>query len=166
MWTIVTIIIGLIFAIIIYEILRRQVLKRTALKIRHAGQRTADGAMQTALTHLASAVEVQEVHGSLHSVPVADVWGRGVMAFEYVLETPGMVKADLPEVRRLFNNQFQRYADDQHITAFQNAGPALRVTDAWLRAGQLHVDVAYLMNEATLEYLDDLRRLNQSDSGQ
>ena len=46
--------------------------------------------------------------------------------------------------------------------AFREAGPALRVTDAWLRSGQLHLDIAYLMNEATLEYLEDLRRLNSS----
>lgn len=162
MWTVITMIIGLGLAILIYEILRRQVLKRAALKIRRAGQRTTDAGMQAALNHLASAVEVQEVHGTIHSVPVADVWGRGVMAFEYVLETPGMAKADLAEVRRLFNNQLQVYATAQQITAFQDAGPALRVTDAWLRDGQLHVDVAYLMNEATLEYLEDLRRLNPS----
>lgn len=156
----ITILIGLILAIIIYEILRRQVLKRTALKIRRAGQRTVDEAMMAALKTLASAISFQEVRGSLHSVPVANVWGRGVMAFEYVLETPGMTTDDLPEVRRLFNNQFQSYAAKHQLTAFQDAGPVFRVTDAWLRTGQLHVDVAYLMNEATLEYLEDLRRLN------
>lgn len=160
MRTWITIIVGLVVAIIIYEILRRQVLKRTALKIRQAGQRTADAAMTTALAQLASAVVVQEVGGTLHSVPVADVWGRGVMAFEYVLETPGMTAADLPEVRRLFNNHLQTYALQHQLTAFQAAGPALRVTDAWLRDGQLHVDVCYLTNEATLEYLEDLRRLD------
>lgn len=160
MRTWITVIIGLLLAILIYEVLRRQVLKRTALKIRRAGQRTTDAAMQTALAQLASAVEVQTVHGTLHSVPVANVWGRGVMAFEYVLATPGMTAADLPEVRRLFNNQLQVYAQKAQLVAFQAAGPALRVTDAWLRDGQLHIDVAYLMNEATLEYLEDLRRLN------
>ncbi|MFB9769402.1 hypothetical protein [Lactiplantibacillus modestisalitolerans] len=151
---------GILIAVIIYEILRRQVLKRAALKIRLAGQRTVDQAMQQALQTLAANVAVQEVAGLIHSVPVADVWGRGVMVFEYVLETPGMVTLDLPEVRRLFNNQLERVAAAQQLTAFQAAGPALRVTDAWLRDGQLHLDVAYLMNEATYEYLEDLRRLN------
>jgi len=162
MQTWLTIIAGLLIAVIIYEVIRRQILKRAALKIRLGGQRTADGAMQAAFAVLASTMTVQEVSGAIHSVPVANVWGRGVMAFEYVLAAPGMTAIDLPEVRRLFNNQLQRYADQQQIVAFQAAGPALRVTDAWLRNGQLHLDIAYLMNEATLEYLEDLRRLNPS----
>ncbi|WP_047999995.1 hypothetical protein [Lactiplantibacillus herbarum] len=162
MQTWLTIIGGLLVAVIIYEVIRRQILKRAALKIRLTGQRTADKAMQAAFAALASTMTVHEVDGAIHSVPVANVWGRGVMAFEYVLAVPGMTAIDLPEVRRLFNNQLQRYADQQQIAAFQSAGPALRVTDAWLRDGQLHVDIAYLMNEATLEYLKDLRRLDPS----
>ena len=162
MQTWLTIIGGVLVAIIVYELLRRQVLKRAALKIRRAGQRTADQAMTAAFQVLANTMTVQEVAGAVHSVPVADIWGRGVMAFEYVLDAPGMVTADLPEVRRLFNNQLQEYAEQERIGAFQGAGPALRVTDAWLRSGQLHLDIAYLMNEATLEYLEDLRRLNPS----
>ncbi|MFC6180132.1 hypothetical protein [Lactiplantibacillus daowaiensis] len=156
----ITILIGVLLAVLVYEILRRQVLKRSALKIRQQGQRTTDAAMLTVLTALKSAGTAQQVSGTLHSVPVADVWGRGVMAFEYVLETPGMVPADLHEVRKLLNNHLQAYAQDEGVTAFRDDGPALRVTDTWLRDGQLHVDVAYLMNEATLEYLEDLRRLN------
>lgn len=52
------------------------------------------------------------------------------MAFEYVLDAPGMVTADLPEVRRLFNNELQAYAIHNQVVAFREAGPALRVTDA------------------------------------
>lgn len=162
MQTWLTIIGGVLIAVIVYEVLRRQVLKRAALKIRRGGQRVADQAMAAAFKVLANTMTVQEVAGAIHSTPVADVWGRGVMAFEYVLDAPGMVAADLPEVRRLFNNQLQVYAKNNQVVAFQNAGPALRVTDAWLRSGQLHLDIAYLMNEATLEYLEDLRRLDPS----
>lgn len=157
-----TIIGGVLMAIVVYELLRRQVLKRAALKIRRTGQRTVDSAMVAAFKVLANAMAIQEVAGAIHSVPVADVWGRGVMAFEYVLDAPGMVTADLPEVRRLFNNELQAYAIHNQVVAFREAGPALRVTDAWLRSGKLHLDIAYLMNEATLEYLEDLRRLNSS----
>jgi len=164
MQTWVTIIGGVLIALVVYELLRRQVLKRAALKIRRAGQRTVDSAMTASFKVLANAMTIQEVAGAIHSVPVADVWGRGVMVFEYVLDAPGMITADLPEVRRLFNNQLQEYAINNQIGAFQDAGPALRVTDTWLRSGQLHLDVAYLMNEATLEYLKDLRRLNPSAS--
>jgi len=152
--------IGLILAVSVYEVLRRQVLKRAALKIRLGGQRTVDQAMVVCLAKLSSVSKAQQVGGELHSVPVANVWGRGVMAFEYVIDAPGMLHVDLAEVRRLLNNQLQVYARDERVAAYQNAGPALRVTDTWLRDGQLHLDVAYLMNEATLEYLDDLRRLN------
>lgn len=161
MRTVIIVVLGLILAVVVYEIIRRQVLKRSALKIRRAGQRTVDAAMQAALGQLASAVEVQEVHGTIHSVPVADVWGRGVMVFEYVLETPGMTTADLVEVRRLFNNQLARYAQRDQLTAIQADQAPLRVTDTWLRDGQLHLDVAYLVNRATQEYLEDLRRLDQ-----
>ncbi|MFC6202400.1 hypothetical protein ACFP1L_11005 [Lactiplantibacillus nangangensis] len=158
------ILVGLILAVIIYEVLRRQVLKRAALKIRLRGQRTVDQAMSQILKQLSSTAVAQQVGGDLHSVPVADVWGRGVMAFEYVLEAPGMITTDLPEIRRILNNHLQAYARDEQLPAYQAAGPALRVTDAWLRSGQLHIDVAYLMNEATLEYLEDLRRLNPKKS--
>ncbi|WP_234002769.1 hypothetical protein [Lactobacillus sp. CBA3605] len=155
-----TLLIGVILAIVIYEVLRRRVLKRAAFKIRLQGQRTADAAMTTVLQQLNSVTAAQTVSGAVHSAPVADVWGRGVMAFEYVLTAPGMVRADLPEIRRILNNHLQAYARDEQLATFQAGEPALRVTDTWLRAGQLHIDIAYLMNEATLEYLEDLRRLN------
>ncbi|MFC6163861.1 hypothetical protein ACFP3T_04135 [Lactiplantibacillus dongliensis] len=155
------ILVGLILAVLVYEVLRRQVLKRTALKIRLQGQRTTDTAMATILRTLSSRTAAQQVSGQLHSVPVATVWGRGVMAFEYVIEAPGMTTADLHEIRKVLNNHLQAYAQDEQLSAWHDAGPALRVTDTWLRDGQLHLDVAYLMNEATFEYLEDLRRLNR-----
>ncbi len=70
-----TIIGGVLMAIVVYELLRRQVLKRAALKIRRAGQRTVDSAMVAAFKVLANAMTIQEVAGAIHSVPVADVWG-------------------------------------------------------------------------------------------
>jgi len=157
-----TILLGLLVAVLVYEVLRRQLLKRTALKIRLKGQRITDTAMEAVLVTLKSEAVAQQVSGQLHSIPVAAVWGRGVMAFEYVLTTPGMTTADLHEVRKLLNNHLQKYAQAEQLPAWQDAGPALRVTDTWLRDGQLHLDVAYLMNEATFEYLEDLRRLNSN----
>lgn len=64
-----TIIGGVLMAIVVYELLRRQVLKRAALKIRRAGQRTVDSAMVAAFKVLANAMTIQEVAGRFIRCP-------------------------------------------------------------------------------------------------
>lgn len=42
----------------------------------------------------------------------------------------------------------------------QSSSRAFIVTDTWLFEGKLHLDVAYLMNDATYEYVRDLKKIN------
>lgn len=84
---------------------------------------------------------------------VADVWGKGVMAFEYVVDMPQL------------NVEEQEWLTKENLTtALDQVGAPtpLVITDWWEYEHQLHVDVANLMNEATKEYVADLEKLDKA----
>lgn len=45
-----------------------------------------------------------------------------------------------------------------------NASQPFIITDWWKYEGILHIDIAYLINEATVEYIKDLEKLNQNSN--
>ncbi|MCF0119127.1 MAG: hypothetical protein HUJ64_05160, partial [Limosilactobacillus mucosae] len=55
------------------------------------------------------------------------------------------------------------YAKEKHLDHLPTAAKTFVVTDWWTYEQMLHIDVAYIYNEATREYVMDLRKLNQNN---
>ena len=55
------------------------------------------------------------------------------------------------------------YAKEKHLDYLPSAPKTFVVTDWWTYEQMLHVDVAYIYNEATREYVMDLHKLNQNN---
>lgn len=98
---------------------------------------------------------------TLSSQIVADVWGKGVLAFEYHFDyqKAGVKLADFTEEK--LATRLDEYAAQHHLQVAPKAAKAFVLTDWWTYEGILHIDVAYLVNEATVEYIDDLKRLKK-----
>lgn len=96
----------------------------------------------------------------LQSQLVADVWGKGVMAFEYSLDTKSSAYHDDRFNRDVLNQALADYAHQHDLKSADPSLPALITTDWWVYQGILHIDVAYLSNEATAEYVKDLKTLS------
>lgn len=96
----------------------------------------------------------------LQSQLVADVWGKGVMAFEYSLDTKASAYHDDRFNRDVLNQALADYAHQHDLKSADPSLPPLITTDWWVYQGILHIDVAYLSNEATAEYVKDLKTLS------
>lgn len=157
---IVEIIIGIIIAWAIYVLIHRMVVQRATRIVRHSAQAETDVAVKAAVQRLVNQDVLTEDEGTLPaSVTVADVWGRGVMAFEYTLQVGMGAERRLPQLEAAMNAALASYSADHQVQACV-AGSAFVVSDIWVYDDQLHLDVAYLMNESTVEYLKDLKKLN------
>ncbi|GEK28451.1 hypothetical protein, partial [Furfurilactobacillus siliginis] len=162
--TVITIVIGIALALIIYRVVQRMIVRHASTIVTSDAQSTTAEAMTAALEQMVTEhtlVDAQRHYSDVQTV--ADVWGRGVMAFEFTIAS-GMLAADeLPTLRRPLNNALGEYAGAHHVKRISTAHPTFIVTDLWLFEGNIHIDVAYLMNESTVEYIQDLKKLSASE---
>ncbi|WP_243674192.1 hypothetical protein [Lentilactobacillus kisonensis] len=96
----------------------------------------------------------------LRSEQIAEIWGRGVMAFEYHLPI-NKVTSTIPEFKEALSKALVTYGNEHHMHVHveKTDRPVFMVTDMWQLDDRLHFDVAYLVNLTTVEYVDDLKRL-------
>ena len=146
--------VAIIIVIGLYVTIHRVLINRATIMLRNRAQQTTDAAVNTSLKQLLG------WNQTLSSQLVADVWGKGVLAFEYHFD--GKSVND-----RLNRNQLgtalTNYADQPDLAAVRPGNPVFVVTDWWEYEGILHIDVAYLLNESTVEYVRDLKRLDHHD---
>ncbi|MFD1484275.1 hypothetical protein ACFQ5J_03395 [Lacticaseibacillus baoqingensis] len=107
--------------------------------------------------HLCDQVVAQVLHDlrwqypdPLRSQPVADVWGHGIMAFAYALPT-----AQPPVSQAAFATALKAVPAIPQTEALAR----LVITDWWTRDALTHIDIAYVTNAATREYVEDVRRV-------
>lgn len=83
------------------------------------------------------------------------------MAFEYHLAVGMAAEHQVARLEHAFNEALAGFSVDHQVKAVIS-GPAFVVSDIWVYEERLHVDVAYLMNESTVEYLKDLKKIDSS----
>lgn len=138
----------------LYFSIHRLLINRATIMLRRRAQETTDAAVNATLDKL--------LHWNQHldSQLVADVWGKGVLAFEYHFDYRNL-QVDLTTFKRVQVEQgLIQYAKQHQLKAMGDHQPVFVVTDWWTYEGILHVDVAYLLNEATVEYVADLDKLS------
>lgn len=157
---IIQIIIGLIVAFAIYNLSHYLFVTRPSRKRLLMAQRTVNNAVAEVLKQLVSAQKLAPIREEeLHSEMIANIWGRGVMAFEYHLPID-RVKVPISDMKELLADELAKYGDQHKIYAHRKKSPAFVITDIWQLDDRLHFDVAYLINLTTVEYIDDLNRLH------
>ncbi|QEA30840.1 hypothetical protein [Secundilactobacillus malefermentans] len=155
------IVIALLIALFILWFIRRFLLRRMTNRLRDDAKRQTDRAMAWALEQAeGQGLISNRQRKSVNSKGVADVWGRGVMAFEYTLKPISPDQKLASHIKEALNSSLQIYSKENKVHAMEGTD-AFSVTDMWLYKNELHVDVAYLMNESTVEYLRDLKKLDE-----
>ncbi len=84
------------------------------------------------------------------------------MAFEYQLEVKNLTKADLNGLKNRLEQQLAVQAKAQGIKGYQQ-NRAFVVSDIWVKDDILQIDVSYLVNKATVEYVNDMNTLEQNN---
>ena len=150
----IMILVSAIIVIAIYLLIHRTMINRATLMLRKQAQAATDAAMAYALKQ-----NLLQLPSMPESQLVADVWGKGVLAFEYTLKAKKVTELKEKDVERALNAD----AKEKHLDHLPTAAKTFVVTDWWTYEQMLHIDVAYIYNEATREYVMDLRKLNQNN---
>ncbi len=159
---IIQIIIGLIAAFAVYNLIHYLFVTRPGRKRLALAQRIANEAVKTSINKLVDQKSLLPFDESdFKSEDIAEVWGRGVMAFEYHLPV-NKVTDSIPVFKQALADALAEYGDAHHMHAHTDQAdrPAFIVTDMWQLDDRVHFDVAYLINTTTIEYVDDLKRLH------
>lgn len=151
----IEIIIGIVIAVIVYFVVHYFAVTVPSRKYSNTIKQVTDKAVISVLKDM----EVIEDHSKVMSNYNADVWGRGVMTFEYRVP----LKSEHPDFKKIrleLNQRLNQYSKDHKL---DSRGPqTFVITDLWQMDEDILFDVAYLANQITVEYVDDLNRLTNN----
>lgn len=142
----VEIVIGFIVAVIAYNLIHYCFITRPIDKGHNQTLKILNGLVNNLLENQKN--EIIEVHD------LSNIWGRNIYAFEYVIS-----KCETDESNDELINQIKEAINEANQSKRFNHEVVL--TDSFVRDNQVHVDLAYLLNAATYEYVLDMRQLNK-----
>ncbi|MBM7543853.1 hypothetical protein [Periweissella beninensis] len=155
-------VVAVISMIIIYHLVSHQSAQKTTGTLILAAQHPTNKAMSYAMAQLSSQFKVDPA--MLNSTLIANVWGHGVMVFEFIIPEAKIDSAISTQIA--LENELNRYAQQEKIVGYQANSQPFKVTDFWQeqpkQGAKWHIDVAYLINEATNEYVRDITKLNNA----
>lgn len=157
----ITISIAVVIAVGLYLLIHHLIVRRNTQKAQSTALEQTNVAVKAALQRLADEHFIASPATVLDANIIPDGWGRGVMAFEYLLLIDQVTADQLPILRQRLNHILAEFCQDHQIPSVVEPGEsAFLVTDVWRHTKRIHLGVAYLVNEATIEYIQDLHRLD------
>ena len=152
---ILTAIVFIVIIVVIQYYIKNKELKRLQARSRKLTDDAMDKSMNEIDLEWFNHKNVRDIAG------VSDVWGKDVMVFEYSVELTQNQKFSsekLNALKELLEKKLFNYAKQKKIQNMANKPPFI-VSDIWQLENILHIDVAYIMNEATYKYLNDIEKL-------
>ncbi|WP_429971233.1 hypothetical protein ACQW5G_00935 [Fructilactobacillus sp. Tb1] len=146
--------VGVIIALIIYEILHRIFVVNPEKKYQTVNKDHVDADVFKMISDLQTQKQNINFTHFISSTVQTDVWGRGVMVYEYKYQ----IETDLELLKIRFvlegslSNQMRLENKLNH---------KLMITDCWLIENTLTFDVADEQNDATEEYIKDIKKIDQ-----
>lgn len=92
--------------------------------------------------------------------PIADIWGKGVLAFEYQGRLKQTENLDLTAFQQALTTQLELFAKKEHLTS-EYSEQVFVISDLWLKEKTLHLDLSYVVNRATASYVRDVSQLDE-----
>lgn len=155
---ILTAIVFIVIIVVIQYYIKNKELKRLQARSR----KLTDDAMDKSMNEIDLEWFNQNNHKNVRDIAVvSDVWGKDVIVFEYSVELTQNQKFSsekLNALKELLEKKLFNYAKQKKIQNMANKPPFI-VSDIWQLENILHIDVAYIMNEATYKYLNDIEKL-------
>lgn len=139
---------------------KNQKKKKALLLIQKESQKIVDEAFTVAIQQVSIINFEKPV--KLHSEFVSNIWGSKVTAFEYSIEIPQIKTSDLIEIKNELTEKLKEYAVRKKLTVYENH-PVFVVSDIWIFAGVLHVDVSHITNAETWSYVEDVAKSDRTN---
>ncbi len=148
------ILVGLVILFSVLLIIRN-VRKNKYAKLQQANKDITDSAFAASLKRLG--LRKNEIKLEISTSRLSDVWGSGVMAYEYEVDVNHRIIDD--EFREELSVYMQEYAKQNKLSRYDNF-PVFVVSDLWQESNLLRVDITYAVNEKTVNYLRDIHRVD------
>ncbi|CAI2613136.1 hypothetical protein AKUA2003_08880 [Apilactobacillus kunkeei] len=142
----IEIVIGFIVAVIAYNLIHYFFITRPIDKGHNETLKILNGLVNNVLEKEKN--EIIEVHD------LSDIWGRNIYVFEYVISQDQLDEENDELINKI--EQSIKRANDSKKFNHQ-----VILTDSFERDNQVHVDLAYLLNAATYEYVLDMQQLKK-----
>lgn len=149
------IILGLLLVLVVLALMvyiKRRRVSKAATIVRNSGETIVDEAMGFVAEQMRSQGFVLVTK---RGTSVADVWGKAVVGFNYKIKLND--QGNFRDVGDRIDYWLTQYCQRKDLMEDQE--PMLRVSDLWANKNILEVDVVYLINEQTKNYLKDLSKL-------
>ena len=148
--------------IVIIDVIHYYIKNKELKRLQARSRKLTDDAMDKSMNEIDLEWFNQNNHKNVRDIAVvSDVWGKDVMVFEYSVELTQNQKFSsekLNALKELLEKKLFNYAKQKKIQNMANKPPFI-VSDIWQLENILHIDVAYIMNEATYKYLNDIEKL-------
>ncbi|MCC3236812.1 hypothetical protein LLE95_03890 [Pediococcus acidilactici] len=132
--------------------IKRRRVSKAATIVRNSGETIVDEAMGFVAEQMRSQGFVLVTK---RGTSVADVWGQAVVGFNYKIKLND--QGNFRDVGDRIDYWLTQYRQRKDLMEDQE--PMLRVSELWANKNILEVDVVYLINEQTKNYLKDLSKL-------
>lgn len=149
------IILGLLLVLVVLALMvyiKRRRVSKAATIVRNSGETIVDEAMGFVAEQMRSQGFVLVTK---RGTSVADVWGQAVVGFNYKIKLND--QGNFRDVGDRIDYWLTQCCQRKDLMEDQE--PMLRVSDLWANKNILEVDVVYLINEQTKNYLKDLSKL-------
>ena len=156
----ILIIMVILVAGVIILVWKSQKKKKALLLVQKQSQKITDEAF-TAAVQQVSIISFEKPI-KLHSEFVSNIWGSKVTAFEYSIEIPQIETQDLAKIKKELTKSLQTYANEKQLVAY-DSHPVFVVSDIWIFAGVLHVDVSHITNAETWSYVEDVAKSDRTN---
>lgn len=141
---IITVIIIFLLVAFGYQIFHRMLVKRATLMLQKEAKQATDAMVIPILESLVGN------QAPTNSQIIADVWGKGVLVFEYIID-----------LNQLTAQQKEGLTKEAVAKQLIDLTVEYQITDWWTYEQDLHIEVAQLSNEATKEYVKDIKKVDR-----
>ena len=82
-------------------------------------------------------------------------------AFEYSIDVPGIETTELNLIKNELQQQLDIYAKSHQLKQYEQH-PVFVVSDIWIFANVLHIDVSHITNQVTWAYIQDIEKSDRT----
>lgn len=128
-------------------------------RIRKHGEDVTVGIVEKCLDEVEQVEPNWLTQSQLNVRVIGNIWGQKILVYEFSF--PVEKELSLPRATEIWNAALEKIAKTEKIKPFDSRYPSFVVSDAWYREENFHLDIAYVADKQTVEYLDDMHLLSR-----
>ncbi|WP_416353014.1 hypothetical protein ACNAN0_07530 [Agrilactobacillus fermenti] len=155
---------SVIIIVALYYLIKR-IRRNAALKIllNHSQKLTNKILAQTLMDPSTNYENILQIPKQIDSEPVQDIWGKGIMVFEYKFA----IGPNFSGTADFFDDDFtnalaqklNEHASENGVISSMPRYTPFVISDHWYLENYYHIDIAFMTNKPTIDYVKDMKKV-------